>query len=234
VQKNAVAVAYCKRGKGEMRLNGAPLELVQPDTLRWKVMEPVLLLGKQRFSNVDIRIRVKGGGRISQIYAIRQSIAKALVAFYQKCEWPAGWVGRRSCCAQRAPLSNGLSGWVLMSRLAACSSPLLWCRRGRAEQERDQEHPADVRPDAACGGPPPLRAQEVWRPGCTRALPEELPLIIYPVPSAAPVNVAEKSRPNAAYLSEVCRNERNYKRAPERDRGGPCHWQRRALIWPPP
>ena len=83
-QKNAVAVAYCKRGKGEMRLNGAPLELVQPDTLRWKVMEPVLLLGKQRFSNVDIRIRVKGGGRVSQIYAIRQAVAKSLVAFYQK------------------------------------------------------------------------------------------------------------------------------------------------------
>nr|GMD81092.1 40S ribosomal protein S16-like [Ipomoea batatas] len=31
-----------------------------------------------------MRIRVKGGGHTSQIYAIRQSIAKALVAFYQK------------------------------------------------------------------------------------------------------------------------------------------------------
>ncbi|XP_048499137.1 uncharacterized protein LOC104894581 isoform X2 [Beta vulgaris subsp. vulgaris] len=31
-----------------------------------------------------MRIRVKGGGHTSQIYAIRQSIAKALVAYYQK------------------------------------------------------------------------------------------------------------------------------------------------------
>lgn len=85
VQKTAVAVAYVKRGKGEVRLNGAPLELLQPDTLRWKVMEPILLLGKQRFSNVDIRLRVKGGGRVSQSYAIRQAVAKGLVAFYQKC-----------------------------------------------------------------------------------------------------------------------------------------------------
>ena len=54
--------------------------------MRWKVMEPVLLLGKQRFSNVDIRIRVKGGGQVSQIYAIRQAISKGIVAFYQKCE----------------------------------------------------------------------------------------------------------------------------------------------------
>ncbi len=49
-------------------LAGSPLELVQPDTLRWKVMEPVLLLGKHRFEAVDIRIRVKGGGNVSQIY----------------------------------------------------------------------------------------------------------------------------------------------------------------------
>jgi len=86
LQKNSVAVAYVKRGKGEIRLNGSPLDLIQPETLRWKVMEPVLLLGKQRFSNVDIRLRVKGGGRVSQVYALRQAIAKGLVAFYQKCE----------------------------------------------------------------------------------------------------------------------------------------------------
>lgn len=47
---------------------GQPLDLVQPDTLRWKVYEPILLLGKHRFANVDVRIRVKGGGRVSQAY----------------------------------------------------------------------------------------------------------------------------------------------------------------------
>lgn len=35
-------------------------------------------------SNVDIRIKVSGGGHVSQIYAIRQAIAKALVAYYAK------------------------------------------------------------------------------------------------------------------------------------------------------
>ena len=33
---------------------------------------------------VDIRVRVTGGGHTSQIYAIRQAIAKALIAYYQK------------------------------------------------------------------------------------------------------------------------------------------------------
>lgn len=50
---------------------GSPLDLVQPEALRFKVAEPLLLLGKQRFANVDIRIRVKGGGHVSQIYGAR-------------------------------------------------------------------------------------------------------------------------------------------------------------------
>lgn len=66
------------------RLNGVPIDLVQPDTLRLKAVEPILLLGKERFANVDIRIRVKGGGHVSQMYAVRQAIAKSLVAYYQK------------------------------------------------------------------------------------------------------------------------------------------------------
>ena len=37
-------------------------------------------------SQVDIRVRTNGGGTTSQIYAIRQAIAKGIVAYYQKCE----------------------------------------------------------------------------------------------------------------------------------------------------
>jgi len=74
----------CKQGRGLLKINGTPLELVQPEILRFKVFEPILLLGNQRFSNVDIRVRVKGGGYVSQIYAIRQAISKAIVAWFQK------------------------------------------------------------------------------------------------------------------------------------------------------
>ncbi|KAF2320224.1 hypothetical protein GH714_026114 [Hevea brasiliensis] len=83
-KKTAVAVTYCKRGRGLIKINGCPIELVEPEILRFKAYEPILLLGRHRFAGVDMRIRVKGGGHTSQIYAIRQSIAKALVAFYQK------------------------------------------------------------------------------------------------------------------------------------------------------
>merc|ERR1712110_353456 len=83
-KKTATAVAYCKRGKGQIRVNGKPMSEIEPKALQQKLQEPVLLLGKDKFADVDVRIRVKGGGRIAQIYAIRQALAKSLVAFYQK------------------------------------------------------------------------------------------------------------------------------------------------------
>merc|ERR1711966_266173 len=83
-KKTSVAVAFVKKGVGRVKINGVPIELVEPETLRFKVWEPILLLGANRYSDVDIRIRVKGGGYTSQVYAVRQAIAKALVARYQK------------------------------------------------------------------------------------------------------------------------------------------------------
>lgn len=85
LQKTAVAVAHITgNGKGLMKLNGAPLDLLEPEGLRVKVFEPLLILGQERFADIDIRLRVKGGGYTAQIYAIRQAIAKGLVAYYQK------------------------------------------------------------------------------------------------------------------------------------------------------
>jgi small subunit ribosomal protein S16e len=84
-KKTATAVAHCKSGKGMIRVNGSPIDLVQPEILRYKVYEPILVVGKDKFAGVDIRVRVNGGGHTSQIYAIRQAIAKAIVAYYAKC-----------------------------------------------------------------------------------------------------------------------------------------------------
>merc|ERR1711944_70621 len=82
--KTATAVAHCKRGVGLIKVNGRPLDLIEPEGLRYKLQEPLLILGKDKFSGVDVRIRVKGGGHIAQVYAIRQALSKSLVAYYQK------------------------------------------------------------------------------------------------------------------------------------------------------
>lgn len=35
-------------------------------------------LREENFADIDIRVRVQGGGHTSQVYAIRQAIAKAV------------------------------------------------------------------------------------------------------------------------------------------------------------
>ena len=39
-KRTAVAVAYCKKGTGQMKINGCPYELIEPEILRFKVREP--------------------------------------------------------------------------------------------------------------------------------------------------------------------------------------------------
>lgn len=37
-QKTATAVAHCKRGNGLIKVNGRPLEMIEPRTLQYKVL----------------------------------------------------------------------------------------------------------------------------------------------------------------------------------------------------
>ena len=44
--------------------------MVEPEILKYKVYEPILIVGKDKFAGVDIRVRVKGGGPVSQVYGM--------------------------------------------------------------------------------------------------------------------------------------------------------------------
>ena len=83
-KKTAIAVCLCKEGKGMIRVNGVPLDLINPPVLRIKVFEPLFIVGKEYYAKLDLKIRVTGGGQVAQAYAIRQAIAKALIAYHQK------------------------------------------------------------------------------------------------------------------------------------------------------
>ena len=83
-KKNATAVATCTQGTGSIRVNGKALGLIEPESLRIKAFEPILLVGGNKFKDVNIRVRVQGGGPSTQVFAVRQAIAKAILAFYQK------------------------------------------------------------------------------------------------------------------------------------------------------
>ena len=83
-KKSAIAVATVRPVKGVIKVNSSPLDMLEPAVLRTKVYEPILLLGSKRFAKLDIRIKVRGGGYTSQIYAIRQAISRGIVAYHQK------------------------------------------------------------------------------------------------------------------------------------------------------
>ncbi|KAI0986353.1 hypothetical protein GJ496_008691 [Pomphorhynchus laevis] len=86
-KKTSTAVATvieAPSNDGSIRVNGRPLHLIEPDVLRLKLYEPIALIGQNRLRQLNIRVRVSGGGHVSRVYAIRQAIAKGVVAFYQK------------------------------------------------------------------------------------------------------------------------------------------------------
>ena len=83
-KKNATAVALCQPGNGLIRVNGKPLHLIEPESMKTKVYEPLFILGANKFKDLSIRVRVRGGGSTAQVMAVRQAIAKAVVAFAQK------------------------------------------------------------------------------------------------------------------------------------------------------
>nr|AGM32499.1 40S ribosomal protein S16 [Coptotermes formosanus] len=65
-------------------MDGTPIDVISNETLKAKIIEPLLLVGKEAWGKLDIKIKVHGGGHVAQIYAIRQGIAKAIVSYYQK------------------------------------------------------------------------------------------------------------------------------------------------------
>ena len=83
-KKNATAVCHCAEGSGFIRINGRSLNTLEPASMRLKAMEPILLLGGNRFKDLNLRVRVRGGGPTSQVMAIRQAIAKSIISYHQK------------------------------------------------------------------------------------------------------------------------------------------------------
>ncbi len=79
-RKAAIARATVRKGQGLLRYNGVPLELVEPELVRQKIQEPLLMVG-DRVRNVNITVRTQGGGIVGQASAARTAVARGLVAW---------------------------------------------------------------------------------------------------------------------------------------------------------
>ncbi|KXH69908.1 MAG: 30S ribosomal protein S9 [Candidatus Thorarchaeota archaeon SMTZ-45] len=84
-RKTSLAKATIKNGSGRIRVNGRPLEIHQPEVAKMRIMEPLILFG-DGWKKYDIRVRVHGGGVMSQADAVRMSIATGLFRMSQDYE----------------------------------------------------------------------------------------------------------------------------------------------------
>ncbi|MFW9798809.1 MAG: 30S ribosomal protein S9 [Candidatus Thorarchaeota archaeon] len=84
-RKTSLAKATIKHGQGRIRVNGRPLEVLQPEIVKLKAMEPLILFGED-WKKYDIRVRVQGGGFMSQADAVRMAVATGLFRMSQDFE----------------------------------------------------------------------------------------------------------------------------------------------------
>ncbi len=77
-RKTAIARATISEGKGRIRVNKKPIEIVEPEFVRLKMTEP-LEFAASVIPGVDIDINVHGGGIFGQAGAVRTAIARGLV-----------------------------------------------------------------------------------------------------------------------------------------------------------
>lgn len=77
-RKTAVARVLLTKGKGNIVINNESIDsYVNNELLQLKVKEPLIL--SDTLKKYDVRINVFGGGQSSQVDAMRQGIARALV-----------------------------------------------------------------------------------------------------------------------------------------------------------
>jgi len=77
-KKTAIARATVSEGEGRVRINAKPVELVEPEMARLKMLEPFRIVEGVR-DDVDIDVSVQGGGFAGQADAVRTAIARGIV-----------------------------------------------------------------------------------------------------------------------------------------------------------
>jgi len=84
-KKTAIARATVADGEGRVRINSKPVELMEPEMARLKMLEPFRIAGDER-EEVDVDVSVSGGGITGQADAVRTAIARGLVQYMGDAE----------------------------------------------------------------------------------------------------------------------------------------------------
>lgn len=81
-RKTAIARAVVKPGSGRCKVNGVPVEIWPIEITKLKMVEPLMLLSDKLRNTVDIEVSVEGGGPLAQAYAVRNAIARGVIAYF--------------------------------------------------------------------------------------------------------------------------------------------------------
>ena len=79
-RKTANAHVYITKGKGKVRVNNVPIDMIEPTVAREVILVPLEISGELR-NKIDISIRVNGGGFMGQAYAAATGITRALIGW---------------------------------------------------------------------------------------------------------------------------------------------------------
>lgn len=83
-RKAAVARATLRPGTGVIRINGIPIEKIQPRLARMKIEELLIIASDEKLKTINIDVKVTGGGILGQIDAARIALTRAILKFLGK------------------------------------------------------------------------------------------------------------------------------------------------------
>lgn len=88
-RKTSSAHVFIKKGRGQIRINNVPLEMIPHETAREIMLAPLELIGGMR-KKIDISVRVRGGGFMGQAGAVAIGISRALTGWTKTKKNPYG------------------------------------------------------------------------------------------------------------------------------------------------
>jgi small subunit ribosomal protein S9 len=90
-RKTASAHVYITKGDGKVRINNVPLEMIQREISREVMLVPLEILnlvsGDLR-NKINISVKVRGGGFMSQAYVTATGITRALIGWTKNKKEP--------------------------------------------------------------------------------------------------------------------------------------------------
>ena len=87
-RKTSSAHVYITKGKGKVRINNVPVEMINPEHAMEVILTPLEIIGDELRDKIDISVGVRGGGFMGQAYASATAMSRALIGWTKSKKEP--------------------------------------------------------------------------------------------------------------------------------------------------